>query len=192
MNNGLFGFPGPLVALIGAGIDVKTSGSGAWIVPNGVTEWWEVVGGGGGGGTAGGDSTTRYDSTTVTGGGGTTGTTGGTATNGDVNIDGFPGQNSQAIVDAHYFECAQGGDGPLGLGTGGKYFDAYNGFYPGGNVSASGYCSGRSRCGGGAVAIKRRTRKIGQDSVAYQVGAAGTNAGGGIIIFIYRTPTHTA
>lgn len=160
-----------------------TSGT-VWNIPDGVTAWEEELVGGGGGSTAGGATTTTYDGLTVTAGGGTTGITGGTATNGDLNLTGFPGLNGAGSSGGIDFVSALGGDGPFGLGQGGRYF-ASAAAPPTGNANATGYGAGRSRCGAGAGAKKRRVRVPGQDSVTYAIGAAGTGGAPGILIIRY-------
>lgn len=165
-------------------VTVYLTAGTSWPIPDGVTAWEETLIGGGGGSTAGGNTTTTYDGLTVTAGGGTTGLAGGTATNGDLNLPGFPGLDSAGSSGGIDFVTAMGGDGPFGLGQGGRYFAA-GATPPTGNQDATGYGAGRSRMGGGAGAIKRRVRVPGAVSVTYAIGAAGTGGAPGLLIIRY-------
>lgn len=164
-------------------LDVKTSGTEAtWTWPDGVTAVKITLIGGGGGGrggglspaSAGGASSISYNSVTVTAGGGgggsDSGASGGTATNGTVNIPG----NYALVGDTRSPTT------PLGFGNGGA------GYGSGGSGSGSYSCGAT-----GAAAIYRTNKVNGLNTITYTVGsggASGSSGGGGtagLIIFEY-------
>jgi len=166
--------------------EYKTSGTNVeWTIPAGVTAWSEIIIGGGAGANggvtvAGTASSTTYDSLTVTAPGGTNSGAasngGATPTNGDLNL---PGQAGWIPVPGE----VKGGDTPLGFGFGSI------GTGPGGGFGAGGALVATDSAGGsGSVAIKRRVRVAGQNSVTYTVGVGGNamqDGAGGMIIFEY-------
>lgn len=166
--------------------EYKTTGTGAtWTIPDGVTAFNIIVqGGGGGAGGAGGASSFVYNSVTYTGNGGAAGSNGvlvagGTATGGDVNVDG------------------QAGDG-TGSPRGGSSMLGHGGI--GSSAPGTGYGAGGSRStvgpvvlagGGGGTCYKRIAVVPGQTTATYTVGAAGAASSGdgpgaaGVIIIEY-------
>ena len=161
----------------------KTSGTGAtWTIPAGVTAFTIYVGGGcGGNGGSPAASTVTYNSVTYTGGagsnggngtsgGGGNGGNGGTATNGDRNITGQRGSNG------NYDSGLEGGGGGMRAIWGGNGATGTDGSLGNG---------GRGGGGAGGMCIKRLAVVTGQTTATYTVGAGGTDADGGLIVFEY-------
>lgn len=142
-----------------------TSGSGNWEVPEGVYRIKVTAVGQGANATQPG-ATTGEDTTfgTVTAGGGHITGAGGTATGGDVNIDGHDAQEVSSSTIALGGSSAFGGQYGLGAGA------------AGGPVYYAG--------GGGATAIKIMSVEPG-DLIAYSVGDSAFAGGDGIIILEY-------
>lgn len=151
---------------IGA-IATLTSGSGNWTVPAGVYRIKVTAVGQGGlnrsPGATSGDSTTFH---TVTAGGGIFNGIGGTATGGDINIDGHDAPVVGGGVSVDGGRSAFGGQYGLGGYGGGA----------GGPIYQAG--------GGGATAVKIFSVEPG-DSLAYSVGDSAFAGNDGIIIIEY-------
>lgn len=164
--------------------EYKTTGTGAtWTIPAGVTAFNIYVGGGcGGNGGSPGASTVVYNGVTYTGGAGSNGSNGGaggaggaggTATNGDRNITGQSGgQGGTLGIDGN----TKGGAGGTRAVWGGNGATGTGGAF--GNANGGGG-------GGGGMCIKRLAVVSGQTTATYTVGAGGTGADGGLIIFEY-------
>lgn len=164
----------------------KTSGTGAtWTIPAGVSAFWIYVGGGcGGNGGSPAASTVTYNSVTYTGGAGSNGGTsgdadggkggdGGTATGGDRNITGQRGSNgAPGGVGSGTVEGGGGGMRAIWGGNGATGTDG------GGNGARGGG-------GAGGMCIKRIVVVAGQTTATYTVGAGGTDADGGLVVFEY-------
>lgn len=156
--------------------EYKTSGTAAtWTIPAGVTAFNIYVGGGcgGTGGSPGSNSTVVYNGVTYTGGAGSsgagvTGGAGGTATNGDINITGQRGATG----------------GTDGAGGAGGTRAVWGGAGANGTDGAFG-SSGGGGAGAGGMCVKRIVVVPGQTTATYTVGAGGTGADGGLIIFEY-------
>lgn len=142
------------------------SGSGNWTVPAEVYRIKVTATGGGGGNTSAGAATT-FSTITANGGGSASGATpgtGGTASGGDVNISGSPGN---LIISAHVYG---GSGGVSAMGSPGK---------------GSGASATDADGGGAGTAIKVFSVEPG-DLLAYSVGASGGgSATAGIIIIEY-------
>ena len=154
--------------------EYKTSGTAAtWTIPAGVTAFTiYVIGGGGGTGGTPADSTVTYNSITYTGSAGSNATTdtggaGGSASGGDLNLAGQRGSPGVAIAT----ESGSGGIAAM--------FGGYS--YGNGSTGAAGDGGG----GAGGCCVKRIDVVVGQTSATYTVGAGGTGAGGGLIVFEY-------
>lgn len=179
---------------------VYGSGSGTYTTPANVT-WIDIqmVGGGGGGagsGTAGASGgaggNTTFDTLTAAGGGAGTNSTGassgGTATGGDVNIPGGPGQGA---ANAAFRAGGQGGGSCLGgAGVGGGAQGALVGAAAASNTGSGGggASSGADpTSGGGGAAGGCLDKIIGAPAISYSyavgpagaAGLAGTGANGG-------------
>jgi len=142
------------------------SGSGNWTVPAEVYRIKVTATGGGGGNTSAGAATT-FSTITANGGGSASGATpgtGGTASGGDVNISGSPGN---LIISAYVYG---GSGGVSAMGSPGK---------------GSGASATDADGGGAGTAIKVFSVEPG-DLLAYSVGASGGgSATAGIIIIEY-------
>lgn len=199
MQAGMLGFPGPFIGKPGTGLDVFSSGSGAWSIPNGVRRFYVVaIGGGGGGGDAtgigsvastdGGATSVEYCGLTLVaegGNGAQSGLTGGGASGAQLNSSGQSGQLFDSSTPAH--TSISGGTALLGLAYG-----------RGGDGLLS-YASG----GGGGGCLQMFERQPNVNEVIYSIGTAGTAAeklgtaygtdgGSGVVMFIYETPAHTS
>lgn len=152
--------------------EYKTTGTAAtWTIPAGVTAFnIYVIGGGGGTGGSPADSTVTYNSVTYTGGAGSnaagSGGAGGAASGGDLNLSGQRGGAENPTFSLT-------GNGGMAAMFGGSSYGA------GANGSSS------SGGGGAGTAIKRIVVVPGQTTATYTVGAGGTGAGGGLIVFEY-------
>lgn len=142
------------------------SGSGNWTVPAEVYRIKVTATGGGGGNTSAGAATT-FSTITANGGGSASGATpgtGGTASGGDVNISGSPGN---LIISGGVYG---GSGGVSAMGSPGK---------------GSGMSPTKADGGGAGTAIKVFSVEPG-DLLAYSVGASGDgSATDGIIIIEY-------
>lgn len=154
----------------------KTSGTGTtWTIPAGVTAFTIYVGGGcGGNGGTPAASTVTYNGVTYTGNPGANcpssgeGGAGGTATGGDRNITGQRGGNGHPSTYG-----GAGGQRAIWGGNGAQGADAS---FP--NDAKGGG-------GGGGMCVKRIVVAAGVTTATYTVGAGGTGADGGLIVFEY-------
>lgn len=154
---------------------ITTVGAGVWNWPDGVTAAEFTAAGGGGGTSAGGASSVTYDAVTATANGGGFGnhttTAGGTASGGDLNVQGSYGVSTGGgralLVPSEGGRSV--GSPPVGFGAG-----------------AVVTLPGATMIGAGAGSFKKRLVRVpGQDTVTYVVGAAGGGATPGIIIIEY-------
>lgn len=166
--------------------EYKTSGTGAtWTIPAGVTAFNVYVGGGcGGSGGTPTASTVVYNGVTYTGGAGGNGAfpgtgsggaggAGGTASGGNRNITGQGGTPGGTQGVSGVPIGGTGGQRPLIGGNGAKGDDGVLNY------------GGQGGGGAGGVCVARILVVSGQTTATYTIGAGGTGADGGLVIFEY-------
>jgi hypothetical protein len=177
-------------------VTVLTSGTGTYTTPTGAAYLIiEMVGGGSGGsgagisgtaGTSGGNTTFGTSFLTCNGGTGGSAPTsgfGGTATGGDINVQGSPGSGGwDCRTDSEYQQGGNGGDSFFGGGgrggfvnVGGNAVGYGSGGGGGGVVNTSNAFTGG---GGGAGGYLKKTITSPSSSYSYAIGAGGAGGAG--------------
>ena len=177
-------------------VTVLTSGTGTYTTPTGAAYLIiEMVGGGSGGsgagisgtaGTSGGNTTFGTSFLTCNGGTGGSAPTsgfGGTATGGDINVQGSPGSGGwDCRSDSEYQQGGNGGDSFFGGGgrggfvnVGGNAVGYGSGGGGGGVVNTSNAFTGG---GGGAGGYLKKTITSPSSSYSYAIGAGGAGGAG--------------